>query len=207
MNGGEAQIPFWATEEGLMPDPDNPGYTMAGDAYRGNADAEVVVVEFSDFQCPYCRKHVEETQPVLDEQFVDTDQVLWVFKHFPLDIHPQAPMAGAAAECAGAQGQFWEMEALLFANTESWSVSDPVDALTELAGELDLDMDAFAACLADDAALALVEADLADGAPFVRGTPTFIVLQGGEGSIIPGALPAESFSEALQQVIDAAATD
>ena len=63
-------------------------------------------------------------------------------------------------------------------------------------------MDAFAACLADDASLALVESDLADGAPFVRGTPTFIVLQGGEGSIIPGALPAESFSEALQQVVE-----
>ncbi len=204
---GDPQIPFWATAEGLIPDPDNPGYTMAGDAYRGNTDAEVVVVEFSDFQCPYCRRHAEETQPILDEQFVDTDQVMWVFKHFPLDIHPQAPMAGAAAECAGAQGLFWEMEALLFANTQSWSVSDPTEALTDLAGQLDLDMDAFEACLADEASLALVESDRAEGAAFVRGTPTFIVLKGGEGSIIPGALPAESFSEALQQLLDGETTD
>lgn len=56
---------------------------MAGDFYRGNRDAKVVVIEFSDFQCPFCRKHSLETQPVLDEQFVDTDQVMWVFKHFP----------------------------------------------------------------------------------------------------------------------------
>ncbi len=204
---GDPEIPFWATAEGLAPDPDNPGYTMAGDAYRGNTDAEVVVVEFSDFQCPYCRRHTEETQPILDEQFVDTDQVMWVFKHFPLDIHPQAPMAGAAAECAGAQGLFWEMEELLFANTQSWSVSDPTEALTEIAGQLDLDMDAFEACLADEASLALVESDRAEGAAFVRGTPTFIVLKDGAGSIIPGALPAESFSEALQQLLDGETTN
>ena len=204
---GDPQIPFWATAEGLTPDADNPGYTMAGDPYRGNTDASVVVVEFSDLQCPYCRKHAEETQPILDEQFVDTDQVMWVFKHFPLDIHPQAPMAGAAAECAGAQGLFWEMEALLFANTQSWSVSDPSEALTELAGQLDLDVDAFEACLADEASLALVLSDQAEGAAFVRGTPTFIVLKDGEGSIIPGALPAESFSEALQQLLDGEATN
>ena len=63
---GEAQIPFWATAEGLKPDPDRPGYTMAGDAYRGSADAKVTVIEFSDFQCPFCQRHVEETQPALD---------------------------------------------------------------------------------------------------------------------------------------------
>ena len=201
---GDGEIPFWATTEGLAPDPDKPGQTMAGDHYRGNPDASVVVVEFSDYQCPYCRRHVEDTQPVLDEQFVDTDQVMWVFKHFPLQIHPQAPMAGAASECAADQGKFWEMHDLLFAETQAWSVSDPTEALTTLAGDLELDVDAFAACLADEASLQLVNADMADGQPFVRGTPTFIVLYNGQGSIIPGALPAESFSETLQQVIDEA---
>jgi hypothetical protein len=60
-------------------------------------------------QCPFCQRHSLETQPVLDEQFVDTGKVLWIFKHFPLSIHPQAPAAGIAAECAADQGQFWEM--------------------------------------------------------------------------------------------------
>lgn len=204
---GGGEIPFWATEEGLTPDPDKPGQTMAGDHYRGNPDAAVVVVEFSDFQCPYCERHSNDTQPVLDEQFVDTDQVMWVFKHFPLDIHPQAPMAGAASECAADQGSFWEMHELLFADTDSWSVSDPTEALVALAGQLDLDTDAFAACLADEASLALVDADMADGAPFVRGTPTFIMLYDGEGSIIPGALPAESFSETIQGILDTVGTN
>lgn len=199
---GSEEIPYWATTEGLAPDPDRPDYTMAGDLHRGNPDAKVVVIEFSDFQCPYCRKHTLETQPILDEKFVDTDQIYWVFKHFPLTIHPQAPAAGAAAECAAAQGKFWEMHERLFDTMAEWSVSDPNPFFSELAGELALDVDQFSACLTDPAANEQVQEDLAAGAPFVRGTPTFIVLYDGQGSIIPGALPADRFSEILQQVID-----
>lgn len=198
---GEAQIPFWATAEGWVADPQRPGFNMAGDEYRGNLDAKVTVIEFSDFQCPYCERHARETQPVLDEQFVDTGQVLWVFKHFPLNIHPQAPAAGAAAECAADQGKFWEMHHKLFETVESWSISDPKPVLLDLAGEMELDTAQFELCL-DDAAIAQrVSSDLQDGAPFVQGTPTFIVLFNGEGRIIPGALPAETFVEVLQEFV------
>ena len=201
-NGAPAEIPVWATAEGWQPDPDRPGLNMAGDWYRGDLDAKVVVVEFSDFQCPFCRKHVEETQPALDEQFVDTGEVMWIFKHFPLQIHPQAPAAGAAAECAGDQGQFWEMHELLFANVNAWSINDPSAVFTDLAGQLELDTDAFNACMDDPAALERVRSDMDEGAPFVQGTPTFIVLFNEEGRIIPGALPLETFSQALQEIID-----
>lgn len=197
-------IPFWATAEGLAPDPDRPGFNVAGDEYRGNLDAPVVIVEFSDFQCPYCGRHVLDTQPTLDAEFVDTGEIMWVFKHFPLSIHPQAPLAGAAAECAADQGQFWEMHDLLFSNVSAWGVSDPAPALTSLAEQLSLDMDLFAACLADPASLERVDSDLADGAPFVQGTPTFIVLYGGQGRIIPGALPVDQFVPALRQMVDEA---
>ena len=74
-------------------------------------------------------------------------------------------------------------------------------------GVVELDTEAFAACLADEASLALVDADMADGAPFVRGTPTFIMLYDEEGSIIPGALPAESFIETLQGILDTVGTN
>ena len=198
----ENQIPYWATQEGLSPDPDNPGFTMAGDAFRGDPDAPVVVIEFSDFQCPFCRKHVTETQPILDEQFVDTGDVKWVFKHFPLPIHPAAPAAGAAAECAAEQGKFWEMHDLLFEDVDRWASGDTDAALKELAGELGLDQEAFDACMAGEEAAAAVESDLSDGAPFVQGTPTFIVLVGEQGRIIPGALPVDQFSEFLQQTVD-----
>ncbi len=202
---GNEEIPFWATADGLLPDPDRPGVTMGGDYYRGNPNAKVVVIEFSDLQCPFCRKHTVETQPILDEQFVATDQILWVFKHFPLSIHPQAPAAGAAAECAADQGKFWEMHERLFASTESWSISDPNPVFSDLAQQLALDMDEFTTCLTSEDAAQRVQEDMDAGLPFVRGTPTFIVLYNGQGSIIPGALPADRFTTILQEVVDGVA--
>jgi protein-disulfide isomerase len=199
---GSNEVPFWATAEGWTPDPDRPGYNMAGDQYRGNLDASVTIVEFSDFQCPYCKRHVEQTQPALDATFVDTGKVLWVFKHFPLSIHPQAPAAGVAAECAAEQGQFWEMYHLLFKDTTIWSIPDPSNIFIDLAGQLSLDTEAFAACLEDTEIASRVDSDMQEGAQFVRGTPTFIIIYGNQGSIIPGALPEERFVEILNGVLD-----
>ncbi len=195
-------VPFWATAEGLAIDPENPGYTMAGDQTRGSADAAVVVVEFSDFQCPYCKQHAERTQPELDKSFVDTGAVRWVYKSFPLAIHLQAPAAGVAAECAADQGMYMEMHTALFARVNEWSTSDPSPAFTQIAGDLGLDTDAFAACLEDPAKAALVEADRNDGAPYVQGTPTFIILTSSGGRIVPGALPLATFSAELQKAVD-----
>jgi protein-disulfide isomerase len=212
--------PQWATVEGITPDPDRPNYNMAGDQFKGNPDADIIVVEFSDFQCPFCRRHTQDTQPVLDEQFVDTGDVLWIYKHFPLTIHPQAPAAGAAAECAGEQELFWEMHELIFENTEAWSNNDPNAALTEIASELDLDMDTFAACLEDPAIMERVTSDFSDGQItiadeqgnpqfLVSGTPTFVFLyrEQEEGPLalltrpINGALPEESFTQLLSQIV------
>lgn len=202
---GSNEIPFWATADGLKPDPDRPDQDMAGDFYRGNPDAKVVVIEFSDFQCPFCRKHTLETQPVLDEKFVNNGKIFWVFKNFPLTIHPQAPAAAAAAECAAEQGKFWPMHDQLFNSTDQWSVDDPTPIFTDLAKQLGLDVDAFTTCLTAGEAAKRVQEDLDAGTPFVRGTPTFIVLYNGKGSIIPGALPADRFTSILQEVLDGVA--
>lgn len=201
--GGDNEIPYWATAEGLAPDPERPGYTMAGDQFRGDLDAPVVIIEYSDFQCPFCGRHVSETQPTLDEQFVETGQVRWVFKHFPLNIHPQAPAAGAAAECAADQDMFWEMHELLFEDVQEWSISDPTPVFIELADQLSLDVAAFESCINGEDAMARVESDFAEGRPYVQGTPTFIVMVGEQGRIIPGALPVDSFVEALNSVLEA----
>ena len=196
-------IPFWATVEGWQPDPDRPGVNMAGDQYRGDPNAPLTVIEFSDFQCPYCQRHVADTQPILDEKYVDSGKVLWVYKHFPLNIHPQAPAAGVAAECAGEQGKFWEMHEALFASVQAWSVDDPTPVLQTLAAEVGLDGDAFAACLADPEIAARVSSDMEAGAQFVQGTPTFIIVHDDQGSIIPGALPEASFSAELDKQLAA----
>jgi protein-disulfide isomerase len=201
-DSGNQEIPFWATAEGWISDPERPGFNMAGDVYRGNPEALVTVIEFSDFQCPFCKQHVEETQPALDEEFVDSGKVMWVYKHFPLSIHPQAPAAGAASECAAEQGKFWEMHDALFADQAVWSVEEPNPAFIDMATELGLDVDAFTACIESGEMDERVTSDMSEGAPFVQGTPTFIVLYNGQGQIIPGALPLDTFRQVLQEAVD-----
>ena len=195
-------MPFWATAEGLKPDPDRPGFTLAGDMYKGSSDAPIVVVEFSDFQCPYCQRHALTTQPVLDEVFVGPGEVMWVFKHFPIEnIHPFAFAASVAAECAAEQEAFWQLHHRLFVDMDLWSRPDSTGYYIELAAEYELDTEAFATCMAGDSSALAVQSDMQDGAPFVRGTPTFVVLVGGQGRLIPGALPVDQFVATLSQML------
>jgi protein-disulfide isomerase len=202
-NSGQGEIPFWATADGLKLDDAHPGLDMAGDFVRGNPAAKVIVIEFSDFQCPFCQRHKTETEPTLDKNFVATDKVLWVFKHFPLNIHPQAEPAAVAAECAADQGKFWEMNDLLFSTVAQWSLSEPNPVFGELAKQLGLDTSKFDTCLTAGDALKRVQSDMSDGAPFVQGTPTFILLTPDGGKIIPGALPVDRFVTVIQEALDA----
>jgi protein-disulfide isomerase len=199
-----ADLPLWANEEGLVPDPDRPGYTLAGDPYKGDPEAALVVVEYSDLQCPSCQRHALDTQPVIDETFVDTGEIMWVFKHFPLSVHPQSPAAASAAECAGDQGRFFEMERLVFETQEEWSVDDPDPVFLRLAGELGLNAGDFSACLSSRAALERVLADLYDGTGLVSSTPTFFIISGGEGVRFEGARDAEDFVAILEARLEAA---
>jgi len=200
------ELPLWAKAEGLAPDPKRPGFTVAGDRYRGDPNARLVVVEFGDFECPSCQRHALTTQPELDKRFVDTGQVMWVVKHFPLRIHPHAPVAAAAAECAGDQGKFWLMHHLLYERSEQWSAGNDADvALVKLAVDLKLDKAQFSACLAGRNALERVLRDLYDGqAAGLRNSPTFVMLSGGAGDAIVGARSTEQFATTLQQRLDKA---
>jgi protein-disulfide isomerase len=200
------ELPSWAKPEGLAPDPKRPGFTVAGDPYKGNPDAKLVLVEFGDFECPACQRHALTTEPVLDKQFVETGEVLWVAKHFPLRMHPHAPVAAAAAECAGDQGKFWPMYHLLFAQMEQWSHGDnPDTALVQLAANLELDRSQFTACLMSRQALERVLRDLYDGQGIaVRNIPTFILLYGGTGHALVGARSTEQFVATVQQQLERA---
>lgn len=196
-----AGLPTWADPaSGLRPDPDRPGMDLAGDYYKGNPDASLVVIEFSDFQCPFCREHALERQPEIDAALVDTGDVMWVFKHLPLASHSDAMVAAVAAECAGDQGAFWEMHYLLFDTVDRWSdeTADTDEVLLELADELRLDHEAFEQCLLGRDALERVLADVADAEGVVSRTPSFIVIQGERGSLMQGSAPAEQFIASLR---------
>jgi protein-disulfide isomerase len=196
----ESDLPFWASEDGLVVDPDRAGYTLAGDPYKGEPGAPLAVVEFSDYQCPVCRTHALEVAPALDEAFVASGKVLWVFKNLPLRIHEQAALAAAASECAGDQGQFWQMHDLLFDRVEQWSVEDPVPQFEALAAEMGLDPAAFATCIAGRDAMERVVADLYDAQDVSNSTPLFVVLYGGNGRLINGSLGVDEFTAALDEM-------
>jgi protein-disulfide isomerase len=154
---------------------------------RGNPKAPVTIVEFSDFQCPYCVRARPTVKKVREEY---GDKVRFVFRHFPLDFHAQAQKAGEAAACAGEQGKFWEMHDLLWENTSKLQVAD----LKAHAATLGLDAAAFGACLDSGRYASLVESDLAAGQGYgVSGTPAFFV----NGRPLVGAQPFEAFEQLI----------
>jgi protein-disulfide isomerase len=176
------------------------GFTKGGYPYRGNPNAKVVVVEFSEFQCPYCGRYESETAPQITDTYVKTDKVLQIFRHFPLrEIHAQAEKASESAICAGEQGadRFWAMHDLLFQHQQEWSgKSDAVDLFKGYATELKLDGTAFDECLDSGRTAKNIDADLAAGeAQGVGGTPSFFL----NGYPLVGAQPFTAF----QAVIDA----
>jgi protein-disulfide isomerase len=162
---------------------------------QGAVDAPVTIIEYSDFQCPYCARYFTETYPQIREQYIDTGQVRYLFRHFPLQFHSEAVPAAQAAECAGEQGKFWEMHDALFERQDEWAGSaDPQAVFVDLAGGLDLDGAEFEACLTSEKYAAKVQADLQEGATEgITGTPGFFV----NGVLLSGAQPLEAFQEQI----------
>jgi len=162
---------------------------------RGNPEAPVTVVEFSDFQCPYCVRARPTVNRVREAY---GDRVRWAFRHFPLDFHAQAEKAGEAAACAGEQGRFWEMHDLLWENPAKLQVAD----LKAHATKLGLDAARFGQCLDAGRHSGLVEADLRAGQGYgVSGTPAFFV----NGRPLVGAQPFDAFAQVIDDELQRAA--
>lgn len=166
----------------------------------GNKDAKVTVIEFSDLQCPFCKRYFDDTIPQLKKEYIDTGKIKFVFRHYPLtQIHPNAMKAHSGAECANEQGKFWEYHDLLFKNQEAWSNLDNTSAVSkfkEYALTLGLSGAQFNSCLDSDKYKANIDNDLADGSKAgVNGTPATFV----NGSIIVGAVPFTTIKEAIDR--------
>jgi protein-disulfide isomerase len=154
---------------------------------RGAADAEVVIVEFADFECPYCSRAHETVQAVLNTY---KEKVRIVFRHYPLSFHLKAPKAAEATLCAGEQGKFWELHDALFESQEI-----EVEALKLQAKRAGLDEARFDACLDSGKTAELVKRDMQEGQRVgVTGTPAFFI----NGLMLTGAQSEESF----QKIID-----
>jgi protein-disulfide isomerase len=138
----------------------------------GNADAPLMIVEFSDYQCPYCRRFHAEVLPELRRNYIDTGKVRLVFKDLPLPMHREALPAAVAARCAAAQGKYWEMNEALFANQADLSA----DLYPRIAKALGLDLKGFEACRADPATAQTVMGDARGAQQFgLSSTPSFLI--------------------------------
>jgi protein-disulfide isomerase len=156
---------------------------------RGDPDADVAVVEFSDFQCPFCRSAVGTLDQIAQAY---GDKVKIVFKHLPLGMHPKAPAAHAAAEAAHRQGKFWPMHDKIFANQGEMSP----EKYREYARELGLDLARYDRDVADPKVKQRIDADAAEAARLgVTGTPTFFV----NGRYVEGAVPFEQIKSMLDR--------
>jgi len=145
--------------------------STAGAQSVGDAKAKVIVVEFSDYQCPFCGRYANDTYSKIADDYVKTGKIKYVLRNFPLEqLHPNAEKAAEAAECAGDQGKYWEMHERLFKNQ---SQLDPKE-LPAHAMVLGLDQPKFQDCMSTGKFTAKVKADQSDGAKLaVTGTPTF----------------------------------
>lgn len=176
-----------------LPMPQEPRFHVdIGDApFKGDKDAKVTIVEFSDFECPYCAKADTTVKRVMEKY---GDKIKLVYKHYPLSFHPNAPKAAEASICAQQQGPefFWKMHDELFANQRNLSVG----VMKDSAKKIGLDYDAFSKCLTSGQFASQVEADMQQGMEVgVNSTPVFFV----NGRIIKGAQPFESFVEKIEK--------
>jgi protein-disulfide isomerase len=146
---------------------------LKGEPFKGDKNARIVLVEFSDYQCPFCARFVSETSPQIDKEYIQSGKVKYVFRNLPLtSIHANAFKAAEAAACAGDQNKFWEMHDRLYKNQQKIALSD----LSSHAESIGLDKAQFDQCLASDKYAEKIRKDMAEANKVgVTGTPTFFV--------------------------------
>lgn len=166
------------------------------DPVKGSSDAPVTMIEFSDYECPFCARYYLQTFPQIDENYIQTGKIKLIFRDYPLGFHQYAKPAAEAAECANEQGKFWEYHDKLFQNQES--LDNP--SLKQYAVDLGLDATAFNECLDSEIMASEVEKDFQDGVSYgIKGTPTFFI----NGIKVVGAQPYEVFEQIIEQELDA----
>ncbi len=182
--------------------------SLDDDPVKGNPDATITIVEFSDFQCPFCKRFHQTTLPLILENYVDTGKVKFVYRDFPIEsLHPNGAIPAAlASECADEQGMFWEYHDKLFQNQKNWErlgTEEVVNVLKAYAEEFGLNTNQFNDCLNSAKYLDEVSKDYQEGNSYgITGTPTFFIGNEKSGYIkLTGAQPYSSFQNVLDQML------
>jgi protein-disulfide isomerase len=171
--------------------------SVDGEPFKGEKNAKLTLVEFSEFQCPFCGRHVRETYPQLEKEYIQTGKVKYVFRDLPLEsIHKNAFKASEAAHCAGEQGKFWEFHDKVYAGASD--ATPPT--MKAYAEQIGLDEAKFETCRSTRKYQAQVQADITEGTRMgVSGTPGFFI----NGRFLSGALSLEAFTKVIDEELEA----
>ena len=165
------------------------------DPVKGSNDAPVTMIEFSDFECSFCALFYLQTLPQIEENYIQTGKVKFVYRDYPLSFHPHAQTAAEAAECAKEQEKYWEYHDKLYNNINDLDN----ESLKQYAKDLGLDITQFNECLDSGKMASEVEKDFQDGASYgISGTPTFFI----NGVMVVGAKPYEVFQQVIEQELN-----
>jgi protein-disulfide isomerase len=182
----------------------NSSFDISGMPTNGRATAPITLIEISDYHCPYCRRHVQQTQPRIYSELVNTGKVRHVFVHYPIaQLHPDAYRSHEAASCANDQGKFWDLHTKLFETPLK-----TVEQLTAIAQDAGLDATAFRSCLESGKHAREVQASVERISKLnVNGTPMFLLGRTSGDSkvtvarVVEGAQPYEEFKKAVDEVL------
>jgi protein-disulfide isomerase len=173
--------------------------------FKGMADAPIIFVEFSDFQCPFCQSFFSQTESQLLKAYVDTGKVKFVYKQFPMqDLHPNAREAALSSECANEQGKFWQYHDALFGNQTTWANQNSTEVsntFKKYASDLKLDTPSFNSCLDSKKYSSIVDKDSQEASSYgVTGTPTFFIGNDKNGyTQFVGVQPFPVFQQTIDQ--------
>jgi protein-disulfide isomerase len=175
---------------------------VPGEPALGKASAPLTMVEFTDYQCPYCRRFEAEVFPKLKRHYIDTGKLRFIARDLPLEIHAAAQPAAEAAHCAGEQGKFWEMHSALLGGAADLTAGG-IEARAHAVG---LDMQRFHACVAQQKYAAVIEAHVREAdAVGITGTPGFVVGRAAHGELtgqrLEGAAPYAEFDSYLRELL------
>jgi protein-disulfide isomerase len=174
---------------------------LEGFAMLGSKEAPLTVVEFTDYQCPFCQRFHTTSFGDLKKNYIDTGKVRFYSRDLPLDFHPNAMRAAQAARCANEQGQFWKLRDVMGANPNKLDM----DSLLADAADLKMDVNAFRACVESEKYKNAVQTDVMEALKIgASGTPTFVIgkstSDGVDGELMVGAQPYPLFDQKLKEL-------
>jgi protein-disulfide isomerase len=174
---------------------------LAGFAMLGSKEAPLTIVEFTDYQCPFCQRFHTTSFAELKKNYIDTGKVRFYSRDMPLDFHPDAMRAAEAGRCAGEQGQFWQLRDVMGANPNKLDMGSLVADATDLK----MDVKAFRTCVESEKYKNAVQTDVMEAMKIgANGTPTFVVGKstpdGVDGELVVGAQPYPMFDQKLQEL-------